>query len=324
MRVLRGKRVERGMAADGDRSKGNKVEARKESRAARGPRLKGEREQLALPKAIKVWFTHSLNKSTYHPSLPFFQVCGFHRSAPTPTVPSALSFPPTLTWQNCEFHNETRASCRPPWTVCFYFIFLHLLYVGVFKFVSWMQRLKKQLSLFFFSLAMLARWHPINLSRASFGIMQIPKWFLFLRPLSSLCPPTPLSRPPPPSPFLTVASFSLIELYSHSNLLKSVLAVTSTVQVAGWGVFMEWYIVGNIDRRCGERNEWILVMAACVQSTVYKFGLSLIHRNAVSNILYITCFCKVKKKNLSPSLLPCPFHRSNIWILSEYVRSVSY
>lgn len=41
-------------AADGDRSKGNKVEARKESRAARGPRLKGEREQLALPKAIKV------------------------------------------------------------------------------------------------------------------------------------------------------------------------------------------------------------------------------------------------------------------------------
>lgn len=46
--------VERGMAADGDRSKGNKVEARKESRAARGPRLKGEREQLALPKAIKV------------------------------------------------------------------------------------------------------------------------------------------------------------------------------------------------------------------------------------------------------------------------------
>lgn len=46
--------VERGMAADGDKSKGNKVEMRKESRAARGPRLKGEREQLALPKAIKV------------------------------------------------------------------------------------------------------------------------------------------------------------------------------------------------------------------------------------------------------------------------------
>lgn len=113
--------VERGMAADRHGSKGNKVETRKESRAARGPRLKGEREQLALPKAIKVWFTHSLNKSTYHPFLPFFQVCGFHCSAPTPTVPSALSFSPTLAWQNCEFHNETCASCRPPWTVFFFF-----------------------------------------------------------------------------------------------------------------------------------------------------------------------------------------------------------
>lgn len=46
--------VERGIAADRHRSKGNKEEKRKESRAARGPRLKGEREQLALPKAIKV------------------------------------------------------------------------------------------------------------------------------------------------------------------------------------------------------------------------------------------------------------------------------
>lgn len=178
--------VERGMAADGDRSKGNKVEARKESRAARGPRLKGEREQLALPKAIKVWFTHSLNKSTYHPSLPFFQVCGFHRSAPTPTMPSALSFPPTLAWQNCEFHNETRASCRPPWTVFFFCTCSVSLCLSLFNGCR-DRRSSSLFSHFFLFLAMLARRHAINLSRASFGIMQIPKWFLFLRPLSSLC-----------------------------------------------------------------------------------------------------------------------------------------
>lgn len=36
---------------------------------------------------------------------------------------------------------------------------------------------------------------------------------------------------------LTVARFSLIELYSHSNLLKSVLAVTSTIEVVGSEAF---------------------------------------------------------------------------------------
>lgn len=36
---------------------------------------------------------------------------------------------------------------------------------------------------------------------------------------------------------LTVARFSLIELYSHSNLLKSVLAVTSTIEVVGREAF---------------------------------------------------------------------------------------
>lgn len=68
-----------------------------------GQDFRGEREELALPKAIKVWFTYPLNKSTYSPSLPFFQVCGSYHSVPTPTLPLALFFPLTLAWQNCEF-----------------------------------------------------------------------------------------------------------------------------------------------------------------------------------------------------------------------------
>lgn len=120
----------------------------------------------------------------------------------------------------------------------------------------------------FFSLAMLARRHTINLSKASFSIMQLHKWFPFLRPLSSLRRAKRAFSPffpPPQSPFPTLARFSLIELYRHSNLLKSVLAVTSTVQMAGWGIFMERYI----DSRCGKR---ILFSALC---NLYKFVLSL-------------------------------------------------
>lgn len=104
--------ADRAMGAEGDRSEGNKVGAQARKGGLRGARLKGEREQLALPKAIKVWFTHSLNKSTYHPSLPFFQVCGSYHSVPTPTLPLALSFPRTLAWQNCEFQQGLRSHGR--------------------------------------------------------------------------------------------------------------------------------------------------------------------------------------------------------------------
>lgn len=102
-----------------DRSKRRKVGADKERLSKRGGQdCRGEREQLAIPKAIKVWFTHSLNKSTYRPSLPFFQVCGSCRSMPTPTLPLGFSFPVTLTWQNSEFQQgfahmeDSCASCQ--------------------------------------------------------------------------------------------------------------------------------------------------------------------------------------------------------------------
>lgn len=46
--------ADREMGAEGDRSEGNKVGAQARKGGLRGARLKGEREQLALPKAIKV------------------------------------------------------------------------------------------------------------------------------------------------------------------------------------------------------------------------------------------------------------------------------
>lgn len=199
--------------AEGDRSEGNKVGAQARKGGLRGARLKGEREQLALPKAIKVWFTHSLNKSTYHPSLPFFQVCGSYHSVPTPTLPLALSFPRTLAWQNCEFqqglcsHGKTVVHLVSP-----RHIFLHLLCLCVLE-VCLMDT-ETEVALW----ATLATRRAISHTAVSFGIMQILKWFSFFALCLCVCvclnkhlpthsapphrPTHPPTSPPPPHPFL--------------------------------------------------------------------------------------------------------------------------
>lgn len=84
----------------------------------RAAELKEVGEWLALPKAIKVWFTHSsfLNKSTCRSLSLSFKCVG-----PTPPSPPhllALFLPLALTWQNCEswrgFANveDSCASCQ--------------------------------------------------------------------------------------------------------------------------------------------------------------------------------------------------------------------
>lgn len=52
---------------------------------------RAEMEPLALPKPLK-FDSPTLNKSTDHPSLPFFQVWGSYQRTPTPTLPLAPSF----------------------------------------------------------------------------------------------------------------------------------------------------------------------------------------------------------------------------------------
>lgn len=81
----------------------------------------------------------------------------------------------------------------------------------------------------------------VNLTRVSFGIMQIPQCFFVFFPFFCvlMCTFLPIRLGVffPRTVPLTVARFSLIELYSHSNLLKSVLAVTSTIEVVGSEAF---------------------------------------------------------------------------------------
>ena len=114
----RGRRSETEAVRQTGVKEGRWEQTRKDWAKGGGQDCRGEREQLAIPKAIKVWFTHSLNKSTYRPSLPFFQVCGSCRSMPTPTLPLGFSFPVTLTWQNSEFQQgfahmeDSCASCQ--------------------------------------------------------------------------------------------------------------------------------------------------------------------------------------------------------------------